>query len=405
MKTIGYFECPTGIAGDMCLGALVDVGVPLDYLREGLEGLGIGAEFELRAGRMIHQGQVGMKVEVEQRGHEGHGHRHLGEIEDMIAGAGLPGRVEGWSLAIFRRLALAEGAVHGVSPSQVHFHEVGAIDAIVDIVGTCLGLDWLGIDQVFCSALPTGGGTVKAAHGVLPVPVPAVLQLWQSRGVPVYDNGIQAELVTPTGAAIVVTLAEEFGGPPSMVLRRVGLGAGSYGLPIPNLLRFWVGEMEDVSGLEGLPEETITVLQTQLDDVSPQVIAYTMERLFGAGALDVFTQPLVMKKSRPGVLLTVICQPEKVSVCERILFAETTTLGIRRSQQKRTILPRKIESVETFYGVVRIKVASWGNQRIANVQPEYEDCAKLAQQHDVSWQEIYRVSLEVWYETHPEFMN
>lgn len=250
MTKIAYLDCVTGIAGDMCLGALVDSGVPLEYLIEQLKGLNIDHEYELSQEKVQRNGQQATKVHVrllKDDDHEHHHHhhtpaRHLPEIERMIQDANLPSRVTQWSLDIFRRLAIAEGAVHGVSPEKVHFHEVGATDAIVDIVGTCLGLDYLNIETLYCSALPTGAGTVWAAHGRLPVPVPAVLKLWESRQVPVYSNNIQKELVTPTGAAIAVTLVKSFGQPPSMILEKVGLGAGSQNLLLPNILRLWIGE-------------------------------------------------------------------------------------------------------------------------------------------------------------------
>ncbi|MDJ0509468.1 MAG: nickel pincer cofactor biosynthesis protein LarC [Crocosphaera sp.] len=273
MTKIAYLDCVTGIAGDMCLGALVDSGVPLEYLIEQLKGLNIDQEYELSQEKVQRNGQQGTKIHVrlvnqdsprgEQRSgggenhhgveksaqqfHKSHHHhhtpaRHLPEIEGMIQKANLPSRVKQWSLDVFRRLAIAEGAVHGVAPEKVHFHEVGATDAIVDIVGTCLGLDYLDIETLYCSALPTGGGTVRAAHGRLPVPVPAVMKLWESRQVPIYSNNIDKELVTPTGAAIAVTLVKSFGQPPNMILEKVGLGAGSQDLSLPNILRLWIGE-------------------------------------------------------------------------------------------------------------------------------------------------------------------
>jgi hypothetical protein len=388
----------------------------------------------------------------------------LPEIEQMILKAGLPSRAEAWSLAVFRQLAVAEGAVHGVPPEKVHFHEVGAVDAIVDIVGTCLGLDWLGIESndkglplLYCSPLPTGGGTVRAAHGQMAVPVPAVLKLWEMRRCPVYSNGIEREMVTPTGAAIATTLAMDFGSPLPMTVKQVGLGAGSIHLPIPNILRLWLGEatnlvtdgatntFTDISipdrdsyklvpaTIDKVPHsptgrvfdpnencqnssftsakksvasdtspslETISVLETQIDDLSPQAIGYVFEALFAAGALDVFTQSVGMKKSRSGILLTVICHPENLHSCEAVLFRETTTLGIRRSTQQRAILQREIQHVETEYGVVRVKVAWTGSANekvIANVQPEYEDCAELARKQNVPWREIQRLALQNWY--------
>ncbi len=448
---IAYLECPTGIAGDMCLGALVDAGVPLAYLNSQLDRLGIDAEYRLWAEKIHQNGQIATKVHVDltaihsapDRGHHhhhesahehshthhptvvsgtvkdsapahshkhSHGHHHhydtpqrnLPQIEQLINAANLPQRAAQWSLATFRQLAIAEGAVHGIDPSEVHFHEVGAVDAIVDIVGTCLGLDYLDLAQIYCSALPTGGGTVRAAHGILPVPVPAVLKLFSTRQVPIYSNGIDRELVTPTGAAIAVTLAQEFGAAPRMQLEQIGLGAGTIELPIPNLLRLWIGTTVDV--IESSPVqpeclETIEVLTTQIDDLNPQAIGYIFDRLFAAGAVDVFTQAIGMKKSRPGILLTVIVPLDLSLECEQIIFTETSTLGIRRDRQIRSILPRSIESVVTKYGSVRVKIARnnlVNDDRIINIQPEYADCAALAQQHQVPWKEIHQLVLATW---------
>jgi uncharacterized protein (TIGR00299 family) protein len=479
MIKIAYLECQTGIAGDMCLGALVDAGVPIEYLNTQLARLGIGAEYHLWAQKVHHNGQIATKVHVdltairstpEHREHShpphphphehshdshhphehphphpapvGHSHPHehphphphsherdlphpeqvssvaidsdhhhhydtpqrnLPQIEKLIEAANFPARATQWSLDIFRRLAIAEGAVHGIDPSEVHFHEVGAVDAIVDIVGTCLGLDYLDIAKIYCSPLPTGGGTVRAAHGILPVPVPAVLKLFSSRNVPVYSNKIDRELVTPTGAAIAVTLATEFGSPPAMQLQQIGLGAGTIELPIPNILRLWLGtETATVAGSPIRPEclESIEVLSTQIDDLNPQAIGYIFDRLFEAGAVDVFTQPIGMKKSRSGILLTVICPVDKAHDCEQIIFKETSTLGIRHDRQTRSILPREMQSVVTKYGTVRVKIARnnlVNNDSIVNVQPEYEDCASIAQAHQVPWREVHQLALMAWH--------
>jgi pyridinium-3,5-bisthiocarboxylic acid mononucleotide nickel chelatase len=418
MTKLAYLECPTGIAGDMCLGALVDAGVPLEYLQEQLKGLGIEREYQLRVESVHRNGQLATKFHVDLLGNEHHHHnhhthhhgRHLPEIEDLILKANLPIRAEAWSLAVFRQLAVAEGAVHGIAPEKVHFHEVGAVDAIVDIVGTCLGLDWLGIDKIYCSALPTGGGTIKAAHGLMAVPVPAVLKLWEMRNCPVYSNGIQKELVTPTGAAIATTLATDFGSPPTMTIQRIGQGAGSINLPIPNILRLWLGvETLHDAPLQGSNTspflEAIAVLETQIDDLNPQAIGYVLEALLAAGALDVFTQSIGMKKSRPGILLTVICYPDKVTDLEAIVFRETTTLGIRHYTQQRLALQREIQSVTTDYGTVRVKIAWTGiatERQITNVQPEYEDCWQIARRHDLPWREVHRLALQAWYEQNSE---
>ena len=443
MNKIAYFDCPTGIAGDMCIGALVHAGVPLEYLIEKLNLLGISTEYQLRT-ELVHRNtqqatkfyvdlaaDLSLKPEnpateldpsetesptFDARHHHHHGeehshshgeedaeishthHRHLPEIEQIIVSAKLPPRVEAWSLAVFRKLAEAEAAVHGIPASEVHFHEVGATDAIIDIVGTCLGLDWLDIQEFYFSAMPTGGGTVKAAHGKLAVPTPAVMRLWETHRVPVYSNGIDRELCTPTGTAIACTLASAFGPPPPMQIQAIGLGAGSRNLAIPNILRLWIGEKSEVRK-ENLTNnrEAICVLETQIDDLSPQAIGYVFDALFAAGALDVFTAPIVMKKSRLGVLLTAICHPEFQDACEAVIFRETTTLGIRRSTQQRTILHREIETVQTEYGEVQIKVAKSG-QTITNVQPEYEDCAEIARLKNISWREVHRLALQSWYD-------
>jgi len=465
MTKIVYIECPTGIAGDMCLGALVHAGVPLEYLTDQLKRLGIGEEFHLWAEPVTRNGQAATKVHVDLlQGdgeeyatfagsdpcdrHKSHDHHHAAEhthsrclpdIEQLIQAAGLPPRAEAWSLAVFRRLAEAEGAVHGIPMDQVHFHEVGATDAIVDIVGTCLGLDWLGVEAIYCSALPVGGGTIRAAHGRLPVPAPAVLKLWEQRQVPIYSNGINREMVTPTGAALVTTLATDFGPPPSMILKKVGLGAGSRNFSLPNILRLWLGDTttdtESGSGatrtahshphdnlstqtlhapapppstvqLNAHAEahapntETVTVLETQVDDLSPQAIAFAQEALFAAGALDVFSQAIAMKKSRLGTLITVICHLEQAQACETVLFRETTTLGIRRTQQQRTILHRQFETVNTPYGPVRIKLARpTAADPVSNAQPEYEDCALLARQQGIPWRDVHRVALQHWHDS------
>lgn len=389
MTKIAYFKCPTGIAGDMCLGALVDAGVPWEYLTSAIASLNINEEYQLEQKQVLRNSQKATKVLVHLQHHQGHHHaRHLPEIEDIICSSLISDRSKKWSLAVFRKLAVAEGAVHGVSPQQVHFHEVGATDAIVDIVGTCVGLDWLGIDELYCSALPTGGGTVKAAHGILSVPVPAVLQLYQSRQVPLYNNGIEKELVTPTGAAIVTALAVSFGSPPEMSVQRVGLGAGSQDFAIANVLQLWIGE-----AASSYKNEEITVLETQIDDLSPQAVAYTLERLLEVGALDVFTQGITMKKSRSGILLTVICYSELAGCCKDIIFRETTTLGIRERVQPRSLLQRHIETVITPYGDIQVKIATDDNGEAINLQPEYEDCAAIARKHDLSWRTVHQAAI------------
>jgi pyridinium-3,5-bisthiocarboxylic acid mononucleotide nickel chelatase len=455
---IAYFDCPSGIAGDMCLGALVDAGVPSEYLVETLAKLGIAAEYHLHFERVLKNGISATKARVHLEDKYKPVHRHLPEIQKMILAAKLPERAEQWSLKVFQVLAEAEAAVHGTTPEEVHFHEVGAIDALVDIVGTCLGLDYLKIDRLVCSALPMGGGMVKAAHGLMPVPTPAVVKLWELRNVPVYSNNMHRELVTPTGAAIVCALAESFGEMPALAVGKVGLGAGDMDLPVPNILRIWLGEAmrtllprrvqsenhgslghrhshahdhehshdhhkdhdhgdhehshshdhehshsqshEHSQQLEKHShsqdsEDIIASLETQIDDLNPQVLGYLFERLLAAGAVDLFTIPVGMKKNRPGVLLTVLCPPHLLEKCESILFEETSTLGIRRDFQVRSVLERHHEQVETIYGTVRIKIAS-RNQAILNAQPEYEDCREIAQKAKQPLKKIQQAALMAW---------
>ncbi|MEM9804986.1 MAG: nickel pincer cofactor biosynthesis protein LarC [Cyanobacteria bacterium P01_D01_bin.56] len=424
MEKIAYFDCPTGIAGNMCLGAILSAGMPLETLLTQLKGLGLDGEYEFTVTQVRRQEQAATSVNIKLN--PAHGHRHLPDIETLIQQANLPSRVVEWSLAIFRELAAAEAAVHGIPADQVHFHEVGATDALIDVVGTCLGLHWLGVDRVVCSPLPVGGGTVRAAHGRLPVPAPAVLELLKRAQAPIYSNGIEKELVTPTGAAISTTLSQCFGDPPSMTLQQVGLGAGSHELPIPNILRLWIGtagaavshhhvhshahassahhhhsngnqkQLDAPRESESLQSdsasgylESIVELQTQLDDLTPQGIGYLYDGLFQTGALDVFTQAIGMKKNRPGILLTVICKTETLAACQALLFAETTTLGIRCTLQQRRTLYRTWRSVETAYGAVAIKAGlATPTGPAVNLQPEYEMCAQLARDHGIGWKRV-----------------
>ncbi len=444
MEKIAYFDCPTGIAGNMCLGAILSAGMPLDTLRTQLKGLGLEGEYEFTVTQVRRQEQAATAVDI-KLGHA-HGHRHLPDIEALIRQANLPSRVVEWSLAIFRELAAAEAAVHGIPADQVHFHEVGATDALIDVVGTCLGLHWLEIDRVVCSPLPVGGGTVRAAHGRLPVPAPAVLELLKRAQAPIYSNGIAKELVTPTGAAIATALSQSFGPPPAMTLQQVGLGAGSHELPIPNILRLWIGtavslgsslatvnhhakgpdshshshdgHSHDGHSHDGhshsgdndrsitpeesdLPQpdsgylESIVELQTQLDDLTPQAVGYLYDGLFQAGALDVFTQAIGMKKNRPGILLTVICTAATVARCQTLLFTETTTLGIRCTPQQRRTLYRTWRSVDTAYGAVAIKAGlATPTGPAINLQPEYETCAQLARDHGIGWKRVQWAAIE-----------
>jgi uncharacterized protein (TIGR00299 family) protein len=304
--------------------------------------------------------------------------RGLKEIREIIANAAISGDAKAGAILTFESLGAAEAEIHNISIEKVHFHEVGAVDAMVDIVCAAVGAEALGVDEWVCSPLNVGGGTVKCSHGTLPVPAPATLKLLA--GAPLYSSGPQVELVTPTGAAIVKTLAARFASFPAMMVERAGYGAGSRDFPDhPNVLRLTIGE---AAGAAATLADTITVLEANLDDLSPQVLAYAMEKLLTAGALDVFNTPVQMKKNRPGALLTVLAKPEDADRLAKLIFAETTTLGIRRREEQRQTLSRRWESVQTNWGPVRIKIASM-NGAISNYAPEYEDCRALAEAHHV----------------------
>jgi uncharacterized protein (TIGR00299 family) protein len=383
--TVCYLDCFSGISGDMVLGGLADAGAdPAELSRQvgrlGLEGVGIAFEPCARNGIAATKLCVSAPSE--------HKHRHLASIENIIRAAGLSRQVEDRSIAIFRRLGEAEATIHQVAIEKVHFHEVGAVDSIVDIVGACIGFELLGIDKLYCSSLNLGSGTVQCEHGTLPVPAPATAALVE--GKPVYSRGPAVELTTPTGAAIATTLAESFGAMPAMTLRSIGYGAGDKDFPgQPNVLRVLVGEASDAS------EATdICVLEANIDDMSPQIAGYVTERLMEAGALDVTWAPVYMKKDRPGFLLSALVKPHDRERLSALLFAETTTLGIRSYRAERLVLNRSWVEVETGFGPVRMKVARDGDG-VRNFAPEYDDCQRLAREKGVPLKEVMqRASFE-----------
>jgi uncharacterized protein (TIGR00299 family) protein len=304
------------------------------------------------------------------------------EIRQIISAASISETAKRTAITIFEALGRAEAKIHNTSLESVHFHEVGAVDAMVDIVCAAVGAEALGVDEIICSPLNVGGGTVKCAHGTLPVPVPATVELLA--GAPVYSSGIQAELVTPTGAAIVKTLASRFAAFPEMKIEKSGYGAGSRDFPgHPNVVRLTIGEATSTALAAKTASETITVLEANLDDLNPQVFGYVMDRLFEEGALDAFGVPVQMKKNRPGMLLTILCKPEDASKLTQLIFTETTTLGVRRRDEMRQTLARRWESVSTPWGEVRIKIASM-NGTVTNYAPEYEDCRRIATEHRVA---------------------
>ncbi|MGH9543834.1 MAG: nickel pincer cofactor biosynthesis protein LarC [Terriglobales bacterium] len=441
---IAYLDCFSGISGDMFLGALVDAGVPARLFEETVAALNIGARLEIS--RVNRSGITATKVDVfvhgekelprevffeqQRQGHRGdeHSHRHvpehvelrehnysqpqgettragtpaphqhepgrgLKEIREVIRQAGISEGAKKTAIAIFEALGAAEAKIHNSDVEKVHFHEVGAVDAMVDIICAAVGAEALGVDEIVCSPLNVGGGTVKCAHGVLPVPVPATVELLQ--GAPVYSSGIQVELVTPTGAAIVKTLAKRFTPFPAMKIEKSGYGAGTRDFPgHANVVRLTIGESQ-AGFAENTSQETVTVLEANLDDLNPQVFGYVVERLLEAGALDTFAVPVQMKKNRPGMLLTVLARPEDAPRLTQIIFTETSTLGVRRREEQRQTLTRKWIKVVTRWGDVRLKIASM-NGTITNYAPEYEDCKKIAAANHVPLKSVMNEAMEAY---------
>ncbi|HLJ16750.1 MAG TPA: nickel pincer cofactor biosynthesis protein LarC [Bryobacteraceae bacterium] len=379
---IAYLDCFSGISGDMTLGALVDAGCPLGEIEAQLRRLPVPG-WTISAEKVVRRGFRATQVRVVSS--DTQRHRSLSEILQLIERAQLPQRVADRASSIFTRLGKAEALVHGVPVEKVHFHEVGAVDAIVDIVGAAAGFEQLGIEEFFCSPLNVGGGRVQSAHGSLPVPAPATAELL--RGAPTYSSGIQRELVTPTGAAIVATTARQFGAQPEMTVAAIGLGAGSNDLAEQaNVLRLFVGEAATRASDAGFDED-ITVLEANLDDMSPQIYGFFAERALQAGALDVFSIPVQMKKNRPGQLITVLCKPADREKFSEMLFRETTTLGVRQSSVTRRTLQRESIAVETSLGPIRMKIARLHGQ-ILNAAPEYEDCQKVAAERGVPLKQV-----------------
>jgi uncharacterized protein (TIGR00299 family) protein len=449
---IAYLECFSGISGDMFLGALVDAGVPAALLEKTVAALDVGARLEVS--RVDRSGISAVKVDVYARGekdapredpahgHDDHGHhdhghhdhghhdhrhdhrhehepvellehnyakgetragayqhahdheRGLKEIRQIIAKAKISETAKAKAIAIFEALGRAEAKIHNRDIETIHFHEVGAVDAMVDIVCAAVGAEALGVDEIICSSLNVGGGTVKCAHGTFPVPAPATVELLKDA--PVYSSGIEAELVTPTGAAIVKTLCTRFAAFPAMKVEKSGYGAGARDFSgHANVVRLTVGEA-DIEFATKILQETITVLEANLDDLNPQVFGYVMDRLLEEGALDAFGVPVQMKKNRPGTLLTVLCRPEDASKLTQLLFTETTTLGVRRREEMRQALARKWVTVDTRWGKVRMKVASM-NGTVTNYAPEYEDCRRIAADNHVPLKSVMQEALQKYF--------
>jgi len=454
---IAYLDCFSGMSGDMFLGALIDAGVPAKLFEDAVAALDIGARLEIS--RVSRAGITATKVDVFVHGekelprevfleqqsrrkheheqdhahdhdrghkhapehvelrehnfsqsahegtragapapheHESHEHSHgrgLKEIREIIGKSGIDEAAKRTALAMFEALGKAEAKIHNNDIEKVHFHEVGAVDAMVDITCSAVGAHALGVDEFVCSPLNVGGGTVKCAHGVLPVPVPATVELLQ--GAPVYSSGIQVELVTPTGAAIVKTLVKRYASFPAMTIEKSGYGAGSRDFSgHANVVRLTIGESQPVLA-QNTSQETIAVLEANLDDLNPQVFGYVVERLLEAGALDTFALPVQMKKNRPGMLLTVLAKPEDAARLTQIIFMETSTLGVRRREEQRQTLARKWITVGTRWGDVRLKIGSL-NGTVTNYAPEYEDCKKIAAEHHVPLKSVMNEAMEAY---------
>jgi len=386
---LAYFDCFSGISGDMTLGALVDAGCSLELLRSELRALQVPG-WELTAEKVWKNGMAATYVKVKNEDQSKH--RSLSAILEILRKSQLAPPVRDRAGAIFNKLGEAEARVHDVALEKIHFHEVGAVDAIIDIVGACIGFQALGIEKFACSPLNVGGGTAKMAHGILPVPAPATASLLQ--GKPTYSNGVQKELVTPTGAAIVATICDSFGPQPPMSVSAIGYGAGTADLEgQPNVVRIMIGEAAE-KAVAGCDEE-IAVIEANLDDMNPQIYGYFLEKALAADALDVYTTPVQMKKNRPGTLLTVLCKPQETNALMSLVFAETTTFGARTYRAQRRTLPREFQNVATAFGDVRIKI-SRVNGRILHVAPEYEDCRKLAVEKGVPLQRVISEALRAY---------
>ncbi|MDP3259685.1 MAG: nickel pincer cofactor biosynthesis protein LarC [Thermodesulfovibrionales bacterium] len=385
---IAYFDCSSGISGDMCLGALIDAGVPVAKLENELRKLPIKG-YKLKVKRVKRSGfpatkaDVIQKLEVRSKKLEV---RRWKDIEHLIKNSQLSDGIKKKGLSIFRRLFTAEAEVHGETFDAAHLHELGAVDCIVDIFGTVIGLKLLGIEKVYSSGVNTGGGSVRTKHGILPVPAPATAELL--KGIPVYSDGIDYELTTPTGAVILKEISSSFGTIPDMVIEKIGIGAGNKDFKDkPNVLRILIGQGKKQSAESR--EQKVAVIETTIDDMNPQIYEYVMERLFKAGALDVYLTQLIMKKGRPGIKLTVLCNSKEKEKMMKIIFEETTTIGLRFYEAGRQTLKREIKEINTALGKVKVKTSKLGS-RIIKTAPEYEDCKKLAKKLNMPLIEVMK---------------
>jgi len=385
---IAYFDCSAGISGDMCLGALVDSGLPLKEMQKGLKALPVKG-YRLETRKVKRAGIAATKVDVKIRQSAISGQQSAKkwkDIKKIIKDSSLPDEMKRRGLSIFKRLFEAEGRVHGEEYTRTHLHELGAVDCIVDIFGTLIGLNILGVERVYSSALNLGRGSVMTEHGRLPVPAPATAEIL--KGVPVYSSDVSFELTTPTGAAIVRELAQNYGTIPIMKIQQTGYGAGQKNIPgLPNTLRIFLGEETLLKNTE--PHPRVSIIETNIDDMNPQCYEYVMERLFSSGALDVYLTQVIMKKGRPGVLLTVLCGEDRKEDIINLLFKETTTIGVRFYEVARRVLEREIRKVNTEYGTIRVKVSK-GPDGTPKFSPEYEDCKRIAKKYKIPLIEVMK---------------
>jgi uncharacterized protein (TIGR00299 family) protein len=379
-----YYDCFCGISGDMNLGALLDLGVDEAFLRKELSKLSLDDEFEMTVHKAEKKGITGIKVDIDLKddGHHHHHHRKLKDIEELIGSSGLSDSVKASALNMFTKIARAEAKVHGKTLYEVHFHEVGAVDSLVDITGAAIALDYLKVDKVIASSVQVGGGFVNCAHGMLPVPAPATAELLS--GIPVKTGLVPHETTTPTGAAILAANADAFTDDVSFSITRTGYGLGTRDFEIPNVLRVYLAEETN-----GPKTEKQVLLETNIDDMSPEWIGFAEERLFQAGALDVYKTPIMMKKGRSALQLSILTDEEHEADIENVLFTETTTIGLRKFKVDKIMLEREYESIQTKYGSVKVKKAYFKG-RLVNAKPEYDDIKEMAERNGVPISGVYR---------------
>lgn len=388
---IAYFDCFSGISGDMTVGALLDAGLKIETLEKELKKLGLSG-YQLEVNKVTKKGisATKFKVKIKEEGVE----RRFKDILTILEESKLDEEIKKETKKIFFNIAKAESKIHQKDIDKIHFHEIGGLDSIIDITSAVIGIKTLGIDEIYSSALPVGKGFVKCAHGVIPVPAPATLELLKN--IPTYSRGIESEMITPTGAAIISTLAKSFGKRPLMKIERIGYGAGEKEFTIPNLLRVCIGEktLKDENLKDDYVSDEVVLIETNIDDMNPEFYDYIMEKMFSQGALDVFLTPIQMKKNRPAHMLSIIVYEQNLKEILEVLFSESTTLGVRVREIKRLRLNQQNFMAETKYGKIKVKVGMFKG-KIKNIAPEYEDCKKMAKQHQVPLKEVYEEAKKV----------